>query len=57
MISILVSTVAFVLASYFLKRYFDDADIPRSFARSTVIFVIALGLAYAVAAVVDWVVA
>ena len=55
MLGLIVSTIVFFVASYFIKRYLDDADIPKGVTRSIVIFVLALAIAYGVAALVDWV--
>jgi VIT1/CCC1 family predicted Fe2+/Mn2+ transporter len=54
MASIVLSTLAFFLASYFTKRYLDGIDIPKGFTRGTVIFCIAALVSYGVAALVDW---
>ncbi|HSN41708.1 MAG TPA: hypothetical protein VLT92_16140 [Burkholderiales bacterium] len=53
MLSIVVSTIAYFAASYFIKRYLDDMDIPRGMTRSALIFSLALAVAYGVAAIVD----
>ena len=53
MFSLIASTIAFFLAGYVIKRYLDHADIPRSLTRTTVIFVLALGCSYGVAALVE----
>jgi hypothetical protein len=55
MLSLILSTFTFFLASYLIKRYLDDADIPKGLTRTTVIVVLALACSYAVAALVDWV--
>jgi hypothetical protein len=55
MISLILSTIAFFVASYFFKRYLDDAGIPKGFTRSALIFSLALAFSYGVAALVDWV--
>jgi len=55
MLSLLLSTVAFFVATFFLRRYFDDMGIARTMGRGTVVFLIALAIAYAVAALVDWI--
>jgi hypothetical protein len=55
MLSLVVSTIVFFVASYFIKRYLDEVDIPKGLTRSIVIFVLALAMAYGVAALVDWV--
>jgi hypothetical protein len=56
MASLIVSTVAFFVASYFIKRWMDDNDIPKGMTRSVTIFVLAVALAYGVAWLVDRVV-
>ena len=53
MLSLAVSTIAYFIASYFIKRYLDDIEIPKGMTRSTVIFCLALGVAYGTALVVD----
>jgi hypothetical protein len=55
-LSLVVSTIAFFVASYFIRRQLDQMDIPRSMTRSLTIFVLALAAAYGVAWVVDWIV-
>ena len=55
-LSIVVSTIAYFVASYFIKRWLDDMQIPKGVTRSIVIFCAALGVAYGVATVVDWLV-
>ena len=54
MISIVLSTIAFFVASYFIKRYLDEIDVPKTMTRGLVVFVLALALAYGVAFIVDW---
>jgi hypothetical protein len=54
MSGIIVSTVVYFVASYYIKRQLDDIDIPKSFTRSVAIFSLALILAYGSAALVDW---
>ena len=53
MTGIVVSTIVFFVASFFLKRQFDEMDIPKSMTRSLTIFVLALGIAYGAAWLVD----
>jgi hypothetical protein len=53
MLSFFLSTVAFFVARFFVKRYLDEMDIPKGFTRSTVIVCLALMVAYGVAFVVD----
>jgi hypothetical protein len=53
---IVVSTIAYFVAAFFIKRQFDNMDIPRGTTRSMLVFALALGAAYAAQAAVDWVV-
>ena len=57
MLSLVISTLAFFIASYFLKRWADDNSFPRGMTRSISILVLALAIAYGVAWAVDKVVA
>ena len=54
--SLLASTVAFFVASYFIKRWMEENDIPKGMTRGVTIFVLALALAYGVGWLVDRVV-
>jgi hypothetical protein len=55
-LSLLVSTIAFFAASYFIKRWMDDNDIPKGVTRSLTVFALAIAIAYGVAWLVDLVV-
>ena len=54
MLSLIVSTVAYFVASYYLKRYLDRLEAPPGFTRNALTFCAALLIAYGVAAAVDW---
>ena len=54
-LSLVVSTIAFFAASYFIKRRFDEMDLPKGMTRNVTIFALALAIAYGVAWGVDWV--
>jgi hypothetical protein len=54
--SLVASTIAFLVASYFIKRWMDDNDMPKGMTRSLAILVLALALAYGVGWLVDRVV-
>jgi hypothetical protein len=54
MLSFILSTIAFFIASFFLRRQLDEIGVPRTMGRGLVVFVIALAAAYMVAAAVDW---
>jgi VIT1/CCC1 family predicted Fe2+/Mn2+ transporter len=54
MLSIVISTIAFFVASFFIKRHLEGMDIPKGMTRNVTVFVLALLVAYGVAAAVDW---
>ena len=55
-IGLVVSTIAFFVFTYYLRRWADHNDIPRGMTRNVAVFVVALALAYGVAWAVDKVV-
>ena len=54
--SLIASTIAFFVASYYIKRTLDDSDIPKGMTRNLVIFSLALVVSYAVGWAVDHIV-
>jgi hypothetical protein len=48
MLSLILSFIAFFVASYFIRRYLDEMEIPRTMTRGIVILVLALGVSYGV---------
>ena len=48
MLSLILSFIAFIVASYFIRRYLDQMEIPRTMTRGVVVFVLALGVSYGV---------
>ena len=57
MLSFALATVAFFIAAYFVKRWFDDMGIHKTMTRSVVIFVAAVVVSYGVAFLVNLVIA
>jgi hypothetical protein len=55
MLSLVLSTVAFFVASYYARRYLDDMGLPKGTTRSLWIFCIAAAVSYLVAFIVDWI--
>ena len=49
----MLSTLAFVAASYLIKRRLEDAGIPKGMTRTLLVFCLALAIAYGVAWIVD----
>jgi hypothetical protein len=56
LLSFFVSTFAFFIGGYFIRRYLDDIGIERTFGRGVIVFFLALALSYGVAFVIDAVV-
>jgi len=46
--SLIASTIAFFVASYFIKRWMDENDIPKGVTRSLAIFALAIAVSYGV---------
>ena len=57
MTSIVISTIAYFVVAFFIKRWLDGMDILKTMTRSLVIFVGAAVVSYGVAFVVDLVIA
>jgi hypothetical protein len=53
MLSLVLSTLAFFVASYFLKRWAEANDLPKGMTLNVSIFVAAIAIAYGVAWAVD----
>jgi hypothetical protein len=53
MLSLVLGTIAFFVASYFIRRYLNEIGIPKTLVRGLVVFVVALAGAYGVAFIVD----
>jgi hypothetical protein len=54
MLSLVISTIAFFVAAYLIKRYLNEIGVPKTAGRGLVVFVLALAVAYGVAFTVDW---
>ena len=52
--SLIVSTIAYFVAAFFIKRQLNEMGIPKSTTRSVCIFVSAAALSYVAAAAVEW---
>lgn len=53
--SIIISTIAFFVASFFIKRYLEEMGIPGGMTRNLVVFAFAAAISYGVAFLVDWI--
>lgn len=55
MLSLIISTIVFFPASYFIGRYMEESGIPKGFTRGVMVFALALAVSYGVAFLVDWI--
>jgi threonine/homoserine/homoserine lactone efflux protein len=53
MLSLVVSTIAFFVAGYFINRFLNSIDSPKGMTRSILKFCAALLIAYGVAFLID----
>jgi hypothetical protein len=54
MLAFILSTIAFFVASYYLRRYLDEIGVPKTMVRGLVILVLSVAAAYGVAFMVDY---
>jgi hypothetical protein len=52
-LSLVVSTIVYFVAAYFISRYLEQMGIPKGMTRSLSVFALSLAIAYGVASVVD----
>lgn len=53
MASIVISTVVYFIAAFFIKRWLVEMGIPKGITRGLVIFALAVAVAYGAAYLVD----
>jgi hypothetical protein len=53
MLALVVSTIAFFVAAFFIKRRLEEMDIPAGLTRNALVFSLSLALSYVVALIVD----
>lgn len=51
--SLIVSTIAFFVASHYLKRWMDENDIPKGMTRSLTVLTLAIAVSYGVGWIVE----
>lgn len=55
MLSLIISTIAFFVASWYFKNYLDDMEIPKGMTRGILVFTLAAAVSWGVATAVNWV--
>ena len=54
MLSVVLSTIAFFVSSYYIRRYLENMGLPKGMTRAVLVFSIALIISYAVALAADY---
>jgi len=54
MLNLAISTIVFFLASWYIKRYLDEQDIPKGMMRAMLVFTLAAMVSWGSGALVDW---
>ena len=53
--NIIISTIVFVIAAWYIRRYLDEMGIPKGMARGLMVFILAYIVSWTSGEVVDWV--
>lgn len=54
MLNLIISTIVFFIAAWFLNRYLDEQGIPKGMTRSLLVLVLASLVSWGVGEVTDW---
>ena len=52
--NIIISTIVFVIAAWWIRRYLDEQGLPKGLTRGLLVFVLAYVVSWATGALVDW---
>ena len=52
--NLVISTIVFILAAWYIHRYLDEQGIPKGMTRSLSVFVLAYIVSWAAGEAVDW---
>jgi len=54
MLNLIVSTIVFFVASWYIKRYLDEQEIPKGMTRGVLVFTLAASVSWGAGALMDW---
>jgi hypothetical protein len=54
MLSLVISTVAFFVAAWYVKRYLDELEIPKGLTRGVLVFTLSAAAAWGAGAAINW---
>ncbi|HEY6094585.1 MAG TPA: hypothetical protein VIU93_06490 [Gallionellaceae bacterium] len=52
--SLIISTIAFIIAAWYLRRYLEEQGIPKGMTRGLLVLVLASIVSWAAGGAVDW---
>ena len=52
--NIIISTIVFVIAAWWIRRYLDEQGLPKGMTRGLVVFVLAYVVSWVSGELVDW---
>ena len=52
--NLVISTIVFIVAAWYIRRYMDEHEIPKGMTRSLSVFVLAYIVSWASGEAVDW---
>ncbi len=52
--NIIISTIVFVIAAWYIRRYLDEMGIPKGMTRGLLVFVLAYAVSWGSGELVDW---
>ena len=53
--NIIISTIVFIVAAWYIRRYLNEQAIPAGMARGLIVFILASVVSWGAGIVVDWV--
>lgn len=56
MLSIVISTIVYFVASFFIKRQFVEMGLPAGMTRGLMVFCLSVAITYGAATAIDWIV-
>jgi hypothetical protein len=52
--NIIISTIVFVIAAWYIRRYLESQGLPKGMTRGLLVFILAYAASYASGELVDW---
>lgn len=52
--NLIVSTIAFIIAAWYIRRYLDENGLPKGMTRGILVFALAYLVSWGVGEAVDW---